>query len=44
MVTRIEKIVGGVVVQRAERGIRGLFVCFHRGTNMDPVTFSIFVS
>ncbi|MDW9365803.1 hypothetical protein CN085_32185 [Sinorhizobium meliloti] len=44
MVTRIEKIVGGVAVQRVERAKsgknKGLFVCLADGSNKDQVPLS----
>ncbi len=39
-VTRIQKIVGGVVVQCAEPNKHGLYVCHAFGSNVAPVTFS----
>ena len=36
---RIEKIVAGVVVQRAERNEDGLYVCHAFGTNVDQLCF-----
>lgn len=37
---RVEKIVAGVVVQRAERNEDGVYVCHASGTNVDPVVLS----
>ena len=39
-VERIEKIVDGTVVQRAERGRDGYFVCHPAGTNEGPIKFA----
>lgn len=44
MVTRIEKIVGGVASQRVERAkigkSKGLFVCLADGSNKEQVPFA----
>ena len=39
-VERIEKIVSGVVVQRAEPNRDGFYACLPLGTNMGPILFS----
>lgn len=39
-VIRIEKIVSGRVVQKAERNEDGLYVCHAFGSNIDPLMFS----
>lgn len=36
-VTRIERIVGGVVIGRVESGSDGNYSCHHFGSNVDPV-------
>lgn len=36
-VTRIERIVGGRVIGRVERGSDGNYACHHFGSNVDPV-------
>lgn len=38
-VERIEKIVGGVVMQRADRNRRGYYECHAAGTNVNPIEF-----
>jgi hypothetical protein len=39
-VTRIEKILRGIVVQRAERNEEGFYVCHAFGTNVAAENFS----
>jgi len=39
-VERIERIVGGKVMQRAERNARGVYVCNAAGTNEGPIEFA----
>ncbi len=36
-VTRIERIVGGLVIRRVERGSDGYYACHHFGSNVDPL-------
>ncbi|MCZ7445590.1 MULTISPECIES: hypothetical protein [Rhizobium/Agrobacterium group] len=36
-VTRVERIVGGLVIGRVERGSDGYYACHHFGSNVDPL-------
>ncbi|RWB69727.1 hypothetical protein [Mesorhizobium sp.] len=39
-IARIERIVGGIVRGRVERGSDGLFACHEFGSNVHPVSLS----